>query len=165
ELDVPWEAITVVMAPDADPFRFDGELYSGGSQSVRTRFATMRRAAATARGQLVSAAAARWSVPAADCQASLGQVVHAPSGRKLGYGELAAEAARLPPAAEPRLKSAHERLHVGKPMPALAAAEKVSGRTVYGIDVRLPGMLVASIRQSPVFGGSLSAVDPAPALA
>src|SRR6185503_16749530 len=96
ELDVPWEAITVVMAPDADPFRFDGELYSGGSQSVRTRFATMRRAAATARGQLVSAAAARWSVPAADCQASLGQVVHAPSGRKLGYGELAAEAARLP---------------------------------------------------------------------
>ena len=137
---------------------------TGGSRSIRTRYTRLRRAGALARCQLTAAAARRWDVGVGECQAVLGQVRHAPSGRELSYGVLAAEAAMLPPpAGEPPLKTAAERRYVGKPLPMLGLADKTTGKARYGIDVRLPGMKFASLVQSPVFGADLESVDPAPA--
>lgn len=164
ELDAPWERISVVQSPDADPYRVDGALYSGGSETVRARFELLRKAGATARAQLIGAAARRWSVPVAECETAPGEVRHSPSGRALGYGALAAEAAAIPPPTDPALKPAAARRYIGKPVPTLRQADKVSGKVAYGIDLKLPGMLHASIRQCPSFGGRLASVDEAPAL-
>jgi isoquinoline 1-oxidoreductase beta subunit len=165
ELEVDWNAIVVEMAPDADPYRDDGELFSGGSRSIRTRYEVLRKAGASAREQLLRAAAARWSVPTAACQAALGYIVHARTGRRLGYGELAAEAASFAPPNDPPLKPAGARRYIGKAIATLGQDDKIAGRAVYGIDVRVPDMLHATLRQCPVFGGSLQHCDGAPALA
>ena len=165
ELEAPWEAISVVQAPDEDPFRIDGALYSGGSETVRTRFDLLRRAGASARAQLTQAAAQRWGVPEAECEGVLGAVHHAPSGRSLDYGALAADAARISPPADPPLKPPARRRYIGKPLSTLRQSDKTDGSAAYGIDFRLPGLLYASIRQCPTFGGKLGSVDEAPALA
>jgi isoquinoline 1-oxidoreductase subunit beta len=165
ELDVPWEAISVEMAPDRAPYRHEGGLFSGGSQSVRTRFDLLRRAGATARAQLVEAAARRWGVPAGDCDAALGVVTHRPSGRKARYGALAADAATIAPPADPPLKDPAARRYIGKSLKTLALSDKTDGKARYGIDVRPRGLARASIRQCPVYGGQLASVDEAPALA
>jgi isoquinoline 1-oxidoreductase beta subunit len=165
ELDADWSRIAVVQAPDADPFRVDGALYSGGSQTVRTRFELLRKAGARARAQLIAAAARRWGADPRDCDTAPGQVRHRPSGRTLAYGALAADAAREPAPDDPPLKPAAERRYIGKPLSTLDQADKVTGRARYGIDLRLPGMLFASIRQCPAFGGAVASVDEAPALA
>ncbi|MGZ6017022.1 MAG: molybdopterin cofactor-binding domain-containing protein, partial [Phenylobacterium sp.] len=165
ELDAAWDSITARQAPEAEPFLMDGALYSGGSETVRTRFDLLRRAGATARAQLVAAAAKRWGVAASECDATLGKVRHEPSGRTLGYGELAAEAAALPPPKDSPLKPTSARRYIGKPLSTLAQDDKVTGRARFGLDVELPGMLRASIRQCPAFGGTLAEVDEAPALA
>ncbi|MHB8528541.1 MAG: xanthine dehydrogenase family protein molybdopterin-binding subunit [Caulobacteraceae bacterium] len=165
ELDVAWEAITVVMAPDREPYRQNGRLETGGSQSVRTRFHLLRRAGATARAQLTAEAARRWAVPTADCRASLGKVTHPASGRRLAYGELARGAAALPPPTDPPLKDRSAWRYIGKSVKTLRLGDKADGSARYGIDVRLPGMAYATIRQCPAFGGVLTSVDAAPALA
>ncbi len=166
ELDVPWESVTAEMASDGPPFYDEGQLMTGGSRSIRTRYTRLRRAGALARCQLTAAAAQRWDVAAADCQATLGQVRHPASGRTIGYGALAAEAAVLaPPAAEPALKTEADRRFVGKPIAMLGLKDKTRGKAIYGIDVRLPGMKVATLRQAPMFGGHLASVDEAPARA
>lgn len=164
ELDVAWEAISVEMAPDADPFRFEGGLYTGGSQSIQTRYDIMRAAGAMARARLIGAAATRWGVPVAQCAAKLGRVAHAPSGRFAGYGDLAAEAASLPPPTAAPLKPASERRHVGRSLKTLGLADKVAGVARYGIDTRIPGMARATIRACPMFGGTLVSVDESPAV-
>jgi isoquinoline 1-oxidoreductase beta subunit len=165
ELGAPWEAITVEMAPDRAPFRHEGGLFSGGSQSVRTRFDLLRKAGATARAQLIEAAARRWGVPAGDCDADLGEVTHRASGRTAGYGGLAADAARIAPAIDPPLKAPAARRYIGKSIKTLALSDKTDGKARYGIDVRMPGLARATIRQCPTYGGALSFVDEAPALA
>lgn len=163
ELDVPWDTITVEMAVDREPYRYDGGLYSGGSQSVRTRFDLLRKAGATARAQLTLAAAGRWGVGLAECEAAMGHVTHALSGRVARYGELAAEAARLAPPIDPPLKDAATRRYVGKSVQTLGLADKTNGAARYGIDVRMPGLARATIRQCPTYGGALVSVDEAPA--
>lgn len=163
ELDVAWEMVSVEMAPDTEPYLDEGELLTGGSRAVRIRYDVLRRAGAAARAQLVEAAAHRWGARAADCQASLGVVRHDPSRRRLSYGELAAEAADIPPPVDPPLKPIGSRTYIGNSMPMLGLEDKVCGRARYGIDVRLSEMKWASLRQSPVFGGLLLAVDEAPA--
>jgi len=166
ELDVPWEAIAVEMAPDAAPFNTGFGLGTGGSASIRgRRWAQMRNAAATARAQLVTAAAKRWNCPEGECAAELGVVRHAASGRSFGYGALAGEAATYAAPAQPPLKPRSAWRYIGKPLPTLENADKSTGRARYGIDVRLPGMLRASIAAAPVFGAKLQSVDEAPALA
>jgi isoquinoline 1-oxidoreductase beta subunit len=166
ELDVPWDRVSVEMAPDAPPFSTGGfGLATGGSGSIRLRYAALRQAGATARAQLVSAAAKRWSCPTTDCAAEQGMVRHMASGAQFSYGELAAEAASAPPPANPPLKDAAQRTLIGKPIPTLENVSKTRGQATYGIDVRMPGMLHASIRHPPVYGGKLAAVDPAPAMA
>ncbi|HEY3799135.1 MAG TPA: molybdopterin cofactor-binding domain-containing protein [Caulobacteraceae bacterium] len=164
ELDVPWDAITVEQgAPTAGPpFNF---LFTGGSSSISRHWKDLRMAGATARAQLVSAAAKRWSCGAADCTAGMGVVTRTGAGDTLAYGALAADAAACAPPAEPPLKPIAARRYIGKPMSTLENVDKATGRAIYGIDVRLPGLLRASIRQAPVYGAKLASVDDTPALA
>ncbi|MGH6986585.1 MAG: molybdopterin cofactor-binding domain-containing protein [Caulobacteraceae bacterium] len=165
ELDAPWEAVEVVMAPDADPFRLFGRLGTGGSSSIRTRFHILRQAGATARAMLIAEAAKRWGVAASECSASLGEVVHQPSGRREAYGALAAAAAAAPPPTDPSLKDPSQWRYIGKPIPPIQEEARTRGEARYGIDVRIRGMAVATIRQCPTYGGSLQSVNEGPARA
>ncbi len=165
ELDVPWEAVRVIIAPEQDPYLIEGALYSGGSETLRTRYELLRRAGASVRHQLIAAAALSWQVPAASCEAASGMVTHARSGRSMTYGALAERAASIDPPANPVLKRPEQRRYIGKSVSTLDQADKVVGGARYGIDFRLPGMKFATIRQCPLFGGVLSGVDEKPALA
>lgn len=165
ELDVSWDAIRVVLAPEQEPYLIEGALYSGGSETLRTRYDLLRRAGASVRHQLIAAAALSWQVPAASCEAASGIVKHANSGRSMTYGALAERAAAIDPPANPVLKRPEQRRYIGKSVSTLDQADKVMGRARYGIDFRLPGMKFATIRQCPLFGGVLSGADEKPALA
>ncbi len=138
-----------------------GLIATGGSTSMRNAWEPMRVAGASARELLVATAAKKWGVPAAECSTQAGFVVHAGSARRFGYGDLASEAAQLPPPAQPRLKEAKDYRLIGKPLPRLDAPDKVYGKAQFGIDVRLPDMVYAAIRQCPVFGGRLKRYDEA----
>ena len=139
---------------------------TGGSSTVRMTGQTgMRIAGAAARIALVAAAAERLGVPEAELATEDSKVIHAKSGRSLRYGELAAEAAQLPLAADPKLKDARNYRFIGKPVPRLDVPAKVDGSARYGIDMKLPDMRVATIMAAPVRGGKLESVDPAPAMA
>jgi len=138
-----------------------GLLATGGSTSMRNAWEPMRLAGASARELLLATAAKKWRVPAAECATQTGFVLHVASGRRFGYGELASEAAQLPPPAAPRLKEAKDYRLIGKPLPRLDAPAKVNGTAQFGIDVRLPDMLYAALAQCPVFGGALKSYDEA----
>jgi len=142
-------------------FRFAeilGVQATGGSSSVRDAFPVMRQAGAAARAMLIAAAAKRWGVAPADCSAERGRVIHAASGRRLEYGELAREAAALPVPVRVRLKDPAAYRLIGKPQALLDTPAKCDGSAPFGIDVRLPGMLYAAIAHCPSFGGSLKSV-------
>ncbi|MGH6670966.1 MAG: molybdopterin cofactor-binding domain-containing protein [Xanthobacteraceae bacterium] len=136
-----------------------GDLSTGASRSIASSQDYLRRAGATARDMLIAAAAARWNVPVSQCQAQNSRIVHAATGRTLTFGDVADEAAMLQPPSEVKLKSPAEWTLAGKPRKRLDIFGKVTGEPIYAIDVRLPGMLYAAIRQCPVFGGSLGAVE------
>ena len=166
ELEVDMRAIKVEMAP-ADPVYINkllGGQLTGGSTSVRDAWTSMRQAGAQARMMLISAAASEWNVPESDCRAQNGQVL-SKSGRKMFYGQLAAKASALPLPKDPPLKNASEFKIVGKPMRRLDTPAKVIGTAGFGLDVELPGMLVASLAQCPVIGGRVVSVDDAKAKA
>jgi isoquinoline 1-oxidoreductase beta subunit len=138
---------------------------TGGSSTVRATGQTgMRVAGAAARTALIATAAKRLSVPETELTTSKSQVVHAKSGRVLRYGELAAEAADMTLTAAPKLKDPKDYRLIGKPIPRLDIPTKVNGSALYGMDVQVPDMRVATIMASPVRGGKLESVDPAPAL-
>jgi isoquinoline 1-oxidoreductase beta subunit len=138
-----------------------GEMSTGGSRSVRTSQEYLRKAGAAAREMLVAAAAAQWNVPAAECQAAKSVVTHKQSGRNLRYGEVAEAAAKLPPPAEPKLKDPKDWTLLGTPQKRFDTADKVTGKPIFGIDVRVPNMLYAAIVQCPVFGGTPKSYDEA----
>ena len=165
ELDVPWDAIDVELVPDVPPFNAGFGIGTGGSSSIRARWSQLRRAAATARAQLTTAAAKRWNCAESECVASLGKVNRRGDGASFSYAELAAEAAAVPAPADPPFKPIAQRRYIGKPISTFENVSKSRGEAKFGIDVRLPGMLRASIRQSPVYGGKLTSVDESPALA
>jgi isoquinoline 1-oxidoreductase beta subunit len=142
-----------------------GMQITGGSTGVRgTGQYGMRVAGAAAREMLVATAAARWSVPETECATAASRVTHRPSGRSYTYGELATDAARLEPPVHPRLKPRAEWKIVGTPRRRFDVPAKTEGRARFAVDVRLPGLLYASIASAPVHGGTLESVDPAPAL-
>ncbi len=149
-----------------------GVQITGGSSSVRDSFETLRMAGASARAMLVAAAAARWNVPAQECITVAGGVVHRrvhdgvrTSAVRLDYGALALEAARLPVVGDVEPKNPRQRQLVGTSAPRLDIPDKVNGKAVYGADVRLPGLLYASVRGCPVAGGQLGKLDAADAQA
>lgn len=127
-------------------------------------FERLRTAGATARALLVQAAANRWSVPASDCTIDKRRVLHAPSQRALGWSALLEAAAQLPAPKDVKPKARSQWRLIGTSARRLDTLSKVDGSAVYGIDVRVPNQLVATIAQSPVFGGRLAAVDPEPAM-
>jgi isoquinoline 1-oxidoreductase subunit beta len=167
EMDLDWKTIRIEMAPLEKQFINPGwgEYATYGSGGVARQFAQLRKAGAQARAMLVGAAAAEWQVPAAECDTQLGAVLHKPTGRKLPYAKLVAQAASQAVPADPPLMPKERWRHMGKDVARLDLPAKTDGSAVYGIDVKVPGMLYAAIRQCPHFGGKLAAVDPQPALA
>ncbi len=164
ELEADWSRVrTEYVAPEANlaSKRAWGDMLTGGSRGIRTSVDYVRQGGAAARTMLVQAAATRWGVPAGDCVARESVVRHPASGRTLRYGELAADAAKLPVPKDVPLKDPADWRIIGKPLPRLDTAPKVNGAETYAIDVRLPGMLQAAIAQSPVFGGKLATFDAA----
>lgn len=137
---------------------------TGGSNSIRTAWLPMRQAGAAARMMLVSAAAQTWGVEASACNAHNGSVLHAASGRRLRYGELAARAAQLPVPKQIPLKDRAQFDKIGSAQKRLDGPEKVNGTARFGIDVQLPGLRVATVAASPVPGGRVKSVDTAAAL-
>ena len=164
ELAIDPRRVTVAEAPP-DPVYVNkllGVQMTGGSTSVRDAWVPLRQAGAVARTMLVGAAAARWRVPSTECRAQDGAVTH--GEKALGYGELASAAARQPVPKEVTLKAAGDFAVIGKPLPRLDGADKARGRTVYGIDVKQPGMMYAAIAACPVLGGRVASFDGAAAL-
>jgi isoquinoline 1-oxidoreductase subunit beta len=138
---------------------------TGNSNAVRAAWQPLRQAGATARAMLVSAAAKRWNVDPASCRAQSGEVLHAATGRRVKYGDLAADAARLPVPESVALKRPEEFKLIGTPAKRLDTPAKVDGTAVFGIDARPPGVKIATLVQSPVFGGRVKRVDDAAAKA
>ncbi|MBT8534445.1 xanthine dehydrogenase family protein molybdopterin-binding subunit [Polynucleobacter paneuropaeus] len=166
ELNIPLSMVKVQIAGVAPIYinALLGGQITGGSSSVREAFDKLRIAGAATRSVLVQAAANRWSVPITDCKAMNGKVSHA-GGKSATYGELAAEAAKLPLPEKPALKSPANFMVIGKEsMRRLDTPAKVSGTAVFGIDVKIPGMAIASLAQCPVIGGALRSVDSADAM-
>ncbi|MBX3501190.1 MAG: xanthine dehydrogenase family protein molybdopterin-binding subunit [Alphaproteobacteria bacterium] len=149
----------------AEAARFINLQITGGSTAVRfTGQAGLRIVGAAARVMLLRAAARRWDVPVAELRTADSVVSHDRSSRRARYGELAAEAAGLSVPSTPTLKSAKDFRIIGRSVPRLDIPGKVTGETVYGIDLRLPDMRYAAVMAAPVHGGTLTSVDPAPAL-
>ena len=163
ELDAEWTCVRVEQA-DLDEARY-GPQYAGGSAVVRTSWIPLRRAGATARALFVSAAAKQWRVDPSQCVTQRGLVRHPSSRRTASYGALALTASMLPVPADVPLKSPREFRIIGTSRPGVDVPAIVTGRAQYGIDVRVPGMLFASIERSPVFGGQLRRYDDARARA
>ena len=132
---------------------------TGASRSISSSQLYLRQAGATAREMLIAAAAERWNVPASECFARMSTITHQPSGRKLTFGAVAEDAAKVTPPDDVKLKEPSEWTLAGKPRRRLDVLDKVTAQPVYAIDVRLPGMLYAAIVQCPVYGGKLKSVD------
>ncbi|QWE16825.1 xanthine dehydrogenase family protein molybdopterin-binding subunit [Polynucleobacter sp. AP-Nino-20-G2] len=166
ELNLPLSMIKVEMAGVAPVYinALLGGQITGGSTSVREGFDKLRIAGAATRAVLVQAAANRWNVSVDQCVAMNGKVTHA-SGKSATYGELAADAAKLPLPEKPALKSPANFMVIGKEkMRRLDTPAKIAGKAVFGIDVKIPGMAIASLAQCPVIGGVPTSVDDSAAL-
>ena len=170
EMEADWNSIQVVHAPyhsefinsAADPRNIQ---ITGGSSSISFWWEKLRQVGAGTREMLIEAAAQKWGVPASECKAESGRVRHSGSGRSLNYGQLASAAAKLSPPDDLVLKSPQQFQLIGKSIPKLHTPSRVSGTAQYGIDVRRPGMLFATVSQSPVFGGQVKSYDEAAAKA
>jgi isoquinoline 1-oxidoreductase beta subunit len=158
EMEADWSRVRVEQAIGSDKY---GSQDTDGSCSIRDFYDTMREAGATVRAMLINAAAAQWSVPLDECYAQNHTVVHKKSGRKLGYGELAAAAAKqpLPHKSTIQLKKENEFRYIGKGVPGIDTKDICTGRAIYGFDVHVPGMVYASIERAPVLGGTLRSFD------
>jgi isoquinoline 1-oxidoreductase beta subunit len=162
ELEVDLKQVHLEHAPP-DEKRYVNPLLgvqaTGNSNAIRGAWKPLRQAGAAARTMLISAAAKRWNIDPGSCRAQAGEVIHSPTGRRLKYGELAAEAAHLPVPENVTLKRPEDFKLIGTPAKRLDTPAKVNGTAVYGIDVRPPGVKIATLAQSPVFGGRVKSVD------
>jgi isoquinoline 1-oxidoreductase beta subunit len=168
ELEVSLERVTLEAAPPDDRLYANsliGAQVTGGSTSVRAMWKPLRHAGAAARIMLIMAAARRWHVDPMTCHAENGEVIHQPTGQRLTYGALVDSAARLPVPADVPLKDPKDFRLIGTPAKRLDTPDKVNGKAQFGIDVRMPGMKIATVAACPVFGGKLARVDDSAALA
>ena len=156
ELDVDWSSIRIEQASADSRY---GDQLTGGSASVSTYYSGLRLAGATARQMLVEAAADIWDVQAAQCKTEAGFVIHPDGRQKIAYGDLVEAASKLDVPREVKVKEASQFKIVGTGKGHWDAPQIVSGKAVYGLDVRLPGMLFAAIARCPVFGGTLVDYD------
>jgi isoquinoline 1-oxidoreductase beta subunit len=164
ELDCDWsKVVTEFPTPGQSVARKRawGDFSTGGSRGIRGSQEYVRKGGATARVMLIQAAANEWKVPASECTAANSVIRHTPSRRTTTYGKVAEAAAKLEPPADVKLKDPKNWKIAGKPLKRLDTLDKTTGATVYGIDVKLPGMLNAAITDCPVFGGKLKSFDEA----
>jgi isoquinoline 1-oxidoreductase beta subunit len=158
ELECDWRKVKFEFVSSAENLKRNrvwGSMATGGSQSIRSSQDYLRKAGATAREMLIAAAAQRWKVDAADCDAENSTIIHRPSNRKVRFGQVAQAASKLEPPAEVKLKDPKDWNLLGRSAPRLDIKDKVAGKPIFGIDVQLPGMLYAAIAQCPVFRGKL----------
>ena len=163
ELDADWTKVRVSQAP-LDTQKFDRQL-TGGSGAIPHSWMRLRKAGATARWLLLNAAAQQWNVPANECTADTGFIIHTPSKKKLGYGELATAASSIEVPKEVPLKDRKDFKLIGKPIKNVRNKEIVTGKPLYGLDVYKEGMVHAMIQRPPAFGTKIKSIDSAAAKA
>jgi isoquinoline 1-oxidoreductase subunit beta len=164
ELECDWSKVTTEYPSPGQSVarkRVWGEFSTGGSRGIRTSQDYVRKGGATARVMLIQAAANEWKVPVNECTAADSVITHTPSGKTTTYGKVAEAAAKLPPPTDVKLKDPKDWKIAGKPLKRLDTADKVTGAMVYGIDIKLPGLLNAAIKDCPVTGGKLKSYDEA----
>ena len=164
ELECDWSKITTEYPTPGQSVarkRVWGDFSTGGSRGIRSSQDYVRKGGATARVMLIEAAANEWKVPASECTVANGVITHKASGKTTTYGKVAEAAAKLTPPADVKLKDPKDWTIAGKGLLRLDTADKTTGTMLYGIDVKLPGMLNAAIKDCPVFGGKLKSYDEA----
>jgi isoquinoline 1-oxidoreductase beta subunit len=164
ELECDWSKVTTEFPSPGQSVarkRAWGDFSTGGSRGIRTSQEYVRKGGAAARMMLVQAAANEWKVPVAECSAANSVITHTPSGKTTTYGKMVEAAAKLEPPTDVKLKDPKDWKIAGKGLKRLDTADKTTGTTVYGIDIKLPGMLNAAIKDCPVFGGKLKSYDEA----
>lgn len=164
ELDADWADVATVQA-DAHPERYGRQMTVGSSSVRRGAWMPLRQAGAAAREMLVAAAAVSLGVPESELRTAKGRVHHDDTGRSLGYGELAEAASEMPVPDAPLLKEPDRFTLIGTDVPLVDTDLKVTGRAEFGIDVRVPGMLYATVAKPRVLGGTIGTIDEAAALA
>ncbi|MVT12149.1 xanthine dehydrogenase family protein molybdopterin-binding subunit [Chitinophaga tropicalis] len=159
ELDADWSKIVVEHAPPGEPYKHPafGIQLTGGSSTTWSEFERYRKAGAMARALLVQAAAARFGVQPSACKTENGYVIA--GDKRASYGELAADAAKLPPPTDVPLKEAKDWKYIGKGAKRLDTPAKINGTAIFGMDVHFPGMLTALVAHAPVFGGKVKSFD------
>jgi len=162
ELDADWSKVRVEqskVAPAYNHTQYGPMMVTGGSTSIRSEWDRLRNAGAAARTMLITAAAKRWKVNADTCKASQGFVLHGDGQQRLSFGQLAGDAAQLPPPKEVQLKSPDQYDLIGKPVARVDIPAKVDGKAMFGIDATVPGLLYAVVARPPVFGGKMKSFD------
>ena len=164
ELECDWSKVTTEQPTPGQNLarkRVWRDMSTGGSRGIRGSHDYVRQGGAAAREMLIAAAAKEWGVPASECSAANSVITHKGSGRKTTYGKVATAAAKMEPPKEVKLKDPKDWKLIGKGVARLDTKEKVNGSRVYGTDLKLPGMLNASIKACPVFGGKVVSYDEA----
>jgi isoquinoline 1-oxidoreductase subunit beta len=164
ELECDWSKVTTEYPTPGQSVarkRVWGDFSTGGSRGIRDSHEYVRKGGAMARQMLIEAAANEWKVPISECTAANSVITHPPSGRTTTYGKVAEAAAKLDPPQDVKLKDPKDWKIAGKRVKRLDTADKTTGKMLYGIDVKLPGMLIAAIRDCPVFGGKVKSFDEA----
>ena len=164
ELDCDWSKVTTEYPTPGESLarkRVLGDFSTGGSRGIRMSHEYVRKGGAAARMMLIQAAANEWKVPVGECTVDKGVITHKVSGRNTTYGKVADAAAKLEAPKDPPLKDRKDWKIAGKPLLRLDTPDKVTGKLVYGIDIKMPGLLNASIRDCPVQGGKIKSFDAA----
>jgi len=164
ELECDWAKVSTEYPTPGENLRRKrvwGNFFTAGSRGIREAQELFRKGGATARLMLIQAAADEWKVPASECRAENGRILHQASGRTTTFGKVAEAAAKVTPPSEVPLKDPKDWKIAGKPLKRLDTLDKVTGKQVYGLDITLPGMLNAAIKQCPVFGGKVKSFDAA----
>jgi isoquinoline 1-oxidoreductase beta subunit len=164
ELECDWAKVSTEYPTPGENLRRKrvwGNFFTAGSRGIREAQELFRKGGATARLMLVQAAADEWKVPATECRAENGRITHQASGRTTTFGKVAEAAAKITPPSDVPLKDPKDWKIAGKPLKRLDTLDKVTGKQVYGLDITLPGMLNAAIKQCPVFGGKVKSFDAA----
>jgi isoquinoline 1-oxidoreductase beta subunit len=157
ELEVDLKDVNIIFAI-GDPTKYGSQI-TGGSSTIRGSYKKLLKLSATAREMLITSAANKWNVPASECYAASGNVIHKPSGKKFHYGELVSDASKLTPPKEVKLKSISEYKLIRKPLNRMDTPMKTNGGAIFGLDKKLPGMLYAAVERSPRLRGKIKSFD------